>query len=76
MKRVRVEAEPVIAKDLEPGELFSTRSNFYWHHIDGSGSIGEKVWLRTNESAESAGDEYLEVYRLRIVVEQTVEGES
>ena len=41
-------AEVVKAQDLRPGDLFSSQSVFYWEHC-GDISVGEKVFIRTNE---------------------------
>lgn len=62
---MRFEAEPVKGKDLKPGDLFSTASQFYWDHRDPS-ALGEKVYVRTEAPTppEQAEDD---IFRIAIV---------
>jgi hypothetical protein len=65
---MRVIATPVIAKDLKPGELFSTAGPAWWGQIDADAlCVGQRVYIRTNAAAENASDANEEVYRLTIV---------
>lgn len=59
-------AEPVLAEDLQPGDLFSTRGPAYWDRISFIGSIGEAVYIRTEEPATSAPDAESLVFRITI----------
>jgi hypothetical protein len=43
-----IKATPIVARNLKPGDLFSTLGAEYWDHIDVSGSCGEKLYVRTN----------------------------
>ncbi len=68
MRRVTVTAERIIAKKLKPGDLFSIYGPEYWDNALDRGSIGEAVYLRTHEPAESAGDADTMVYKITISV--------
>jgi len=54
------------AKDLQPGDLFSTAHPLYWEHIDNRPSVGEKVYIRTNTLAPEDQKEDI-VYKIRII---------
>ncbi len=47
---MQIIATKVLVKELKPGDLFSTASQDYFDTInaDPYGSIGEKVYIRTN----------------------------
>jgi hypothetical protein len=66
---VRIKAEPVLGKDLKPGELFSTRGADYWDHFPTRPSIGESVYIRTAQPPYGDGDE--PVFRITVVTEET-----
>jgi hypothetical protein len=68
--RATIKAELVKARDLKPGELFSTLGADYWDYWDKRGSIGESVYIRTNQPAEAAPDADEEVYRITVCLEQ------
>ena len=59
-----VECVRMKARDLRPGDLFSSRGPAYWSGALSSMSVGEKVYVRTESppANEPDGDEL--VYRL------------
>ena len=63
---MKAKATPVIARDLQPGDLFSTYGPDYWDGIDALLSIGELVYIRTNTPASNAPDPDAEVFRIEI----------
>lgn len=63
---MRIKATKVTGADLKPGDLFSTATPEYWDNIDDNHSIGERVYIRTNEPADSADDAALPIYRITI----------
>ena len=63
---IKIKAEKVSPVALEPGDLFSLAGQDYWSQIDTVGSIGEKVYIRTNEPVESAPDMLTRVHRITI----------
>jgi hypothetical protein len=62
----RIRATPIAAKDLVPGDLFSTYGPSYWDSPP-SGSIGERVYIRTETPAANADDADSTVFRIEIV---------
>lgn len=51
--KIQIATETVKAKELMPGDLFSTTGVEYWNNVNkdievGSGPIAEKVYIRTN----------------------------
>jgi hypothetical protein len=64
--RLRIKATPIAAKDLAPGDLFSTYGPSYWDSPP-SGSIGERVYIRTEASAANAYDADSTVFRIEII---------
>ena len=48
-KRLVAKIEIVNCEDLQPGDLFTTATQAYWDATNERGSIGEKVYVRTNE---------------------------
>lgn len=66
MKRnARVTAEPVLARDLQPGDLFSTEGPTYWDYFPQCQSIAEKAYIRT-ATPPIFGDGKDKVFRLTI----------
>lgn len=63
----RVTATPIIARDLQPGDLFSTVGNDYWATALDAGGIGERVYIRTNGDADIASDGDSKVYKIEVV---------
>jgi len=63
---MRIIATPMIARDLEPGDLFSTYGPAYWNAINDFSSIGERVYIRTNAPAFDAPDPEITIYRITI----------
>jgi hypothetical protein len=68
---VRIYAEPVIAKDLQPGDLFSMAPAEYWQNFPNMNSIGECVYIRTHTPSSKSidGDDCI-VYRITIEREE------
>ena len=60
-----IQAIKIMAKDLQPGDLFSTAGPIYWSNIKSNHSLGEKVYIRTEEPSPKDQDEE-EVYKLII----------
>jgi hypothetical protein len=58
-----VECVAMPARDLKPGDLFSIRGPEYWLPALHSGSVGEKVYVRTDTPATGREDD-TPVYRL------------
>ncbi len=54
-------------RDLKPGDLFSTVPQEYWSLIDWRGSVGERVYIRTNTPADRFPDADEEIYRIEVV---------
>ena len=65
-KRMRMRCEKILGNELEPGDLFSTAGPDWWNHVDESGSIGEKVYIRTSAPGEQAPDGHLPIFRIHI----------
>jgi len=63
---MRIKAERILARDLQPGDLFSVAPQEYWDHAMQSGSCGEKVYIRTNASADDFKDANAIVNRITI----------
>ena len=63
---MKIKAEEVLARDLKPGDLFSTVGPEYWAIAMDAGSIGERVYIRTNILAGEAPDPDLSVFRITI----------
>lgn len=41
-------ATPTLSQDIKPGQAFSTSGPSYWDTAAEHGTIGERVYLRTN----------------------------
>ena len=65
-KHVKITAELVTARDLQPGELFSIAGPSYWNTAMSKDSIGECVYVRTNADPNHASDANSTVYRITI----------
>ncbi len=62
---MKIKATRVLGCQLKPGDLFSTAGQEYWGHCRENLSIGEKVYIRTEQPASP--EEGLEdVYRIEI----------
>ncbi len=46
--KAKIQAEMILGKDLQPGDLFSTAGPEYWDYAMDRGSVGERVYIRTN----------------------------
>jgi len=64
----RITAVKVLGRDLKPGELFSTVGPQYWDVAMNRGSVGERVYIRTNTPAELYDDLDEVVFRITIEV--------
>lgn len=62
---MRINAIPIKAKDLRPGDLFSTGGPNYWDNYRKAGVIGERVYIRTEEPTPPDQAEH-QVYRIEI----------
>lgn len=66
--KVKVFATEIQAKDLQPGDLFSTAHPEYWSHAMDDRGIGEMVYIRTNMSSDAADDSDMMVFKITIVL--------
>src|ERR1700758_2499699 len=73
MMKMRVRATACLGRDLKPGDLFSTAGPWYWAHVDSKGSVGQRVYIRTNAPADLFADADERVYRIEIERVETVE---
>ncbi len=60
-------ATQITARDLLPGDLFSNIGPEYWAVALSSGSVGERVYIRTNEPADDFPNADSLVYKITIV---------
>lgn len=65
-----VSTERIKAKDLKPGDLFSTIGPLYWKTALDMGGCGERVYIRTNAPAGAFPDSEDFVYRITITTEK------
>ncbi len=63
--RVRVIATPVLAGELQPGDLFSGNGQEDWDEAMGSDGVAVEAYIRT-ELPCPAGQEGIRFYRLTI----------
>jgi hypothetical protein len=58
-----IQAVSIKAKDLKPGDMFSTASQAYWDERD-EVAIGEKVYIRTEAACpeDQAEDEIYQIH--------------
>jgi hypothetical protein len=63
---IKIRAEPIKGRDLQPGDLFSTHGPSYWDGAMDKGSVGERVYIRTNSPASDAPDAEDTVYRITV----------
>ena len=68
---MKVTATKVIARALQPGDLFSTVGPEYWDRISINRSVGERVYIRTESPAQDFSDADYEVYRIEIQREES-----
>lgn len=64
---MRIIAIAIKVKDLQPGDLFSSAGHEYWDNYDKSLSIGEKVFIRTNNSPLDNSEDDTIVYKIMII---------
>lgn len=62
---MRIKAIKIKGKDLKAGDLFSTASPLYWKYHKNNHSIGEKVYIRTEEPCPK-NQENEEIYKIVI----------
>ena len=62
---MKITATKIKGKDLKAGDLFSTANQTYWNNHKNNRSIGEKVYIRTEEPCP-AGQENEEIYKIEI----------
>ena len=62
---MRIIATLVKAKELEPGDLFSTAGQEYWDTVSTNLSLGEKVYLRTS-TPTPADQAEVDIYKVTI----------
>lgn len=67
---VTISCTPVQGKDLKPGDLFSSMGSIYWKGAMDRGSVGERVYIRTNVPADNFVDSEDVVYRIEITTEE------
>jgi hypothetical protein len=65
---LKIPAEPLLAKELKPGDLFSTAGQFYWDHRQPD-AVGEKVYLRTDAPCPKDQEEE-EIHRIVVRVDE------
>lgn len=58
-------ATKVLGKELKAGDLFSTANQTYWNNIKNNYSIGEKVYIRTEEPCPRDQEDE-EIYKIEI----------
>ena len=63
---MRFKTTQVKGSELNPGDLFSTMGQLYWNdaNIKTHHSIGESVYIRTEESAPATANDT--VYRIEV----------
>lgn len=62
---MKIKATAIKGKDLKPGDLFSHLAQGWWDNID-NGSLGQKVYIRTNAPCPTGFDENTNTYRIEI----------
>ncbi len=64
---IKIQTTEIIAKDLKPGDLFSTAGPEYWLHFNETRSIGEKIYIRTNQTSDNVVDCDQIVYKIEVL---------
>ena len=64
---MKILTEQMKAKDLKPGDLFSSEGASYWDNFHHQPSIGEKVYVRTDTPCPAAQEEEV-IYKLTIQI--------
>ena len=62
---MKITAEPIKSKNLTAGDLFSTGNQLYWDNHRNNRSIGERVYIRTEEPCP-AGQEEEDIFLITI----------
>ena len=62
---MKIKATKIFGKDLKAGDLFFTADQSYWSNIKNNQSIGEKVYIRTEELCPKDQEEE-EIYKITI----------
>ena len=65
---MKFRAEKIVARDLDPGDLFSSAGPEYWDHAGETTAVGERVFIRTSVAVMSPAIEAEEVYRITVGV--------
>lgn len=63
---MRIKATKIYAENLKAGDLFSFLNQLYWDRIKSKRSIGEKIYIRTEEPCPIAEKEKEEIYKITI----------
>lgn len=70
MKQVSIKATPIIARDLQPGDLFSTANQRYWDRSMSDKGVGEGIYVRTNLPTNNADDADTPLFKLEIQTQE------
>lgn len=66
----KIFVEEIVARDLQPGDLFTTMPQQYWDYaMNVKGGVGEAVYVRTNISTDRAPDSDTMVFKV-VKIEQ------
>lgn len=70
---ITIKAESCTGRDLKPGDLFSTAGPNYWDQFGKRDSLGERVYIRTEQELNhgNSGDADAPIFRL--IIEKTEE---
>lgn len=63
---MKIKCERVTGRDLKPGDLFSSVGPDYWGTAMDKGSIGERVYIRSNAPTHYAPDADAVIYRVTV----------
>lgn len=67
--KVSIKAIPIVARDLQPGDLFSTEPQIYWDKMMIGRGVGEMVYIRTNQPCPDGDDVEFRCFKLEIIQE-------
>lgn len=65
---MKIKAEPCTGRDLKPGDLFSTVGPEYWDAFSARDSLGERCYIRTEQSLNERNSQDADrlIYRLTV----------